>query len=235
MSIKRITLNFDMNDQNSMILYGILNQLKRGHRMEVLSDNILSILSEHHLLDKYGYAPEPLARALIMFSDNYRSCECLKYPASIPASETQLIKNSLSHTKHMVSSGERSEKQPGTSSIDSVRMNQPVKPEASYDTKDGTEDVLTEPQNCHDHLSPQQWILAMNNEALDYYATCVPSAQFKEYKEALRMIGDEDDIYEELITEPGLILNHLAPAPSNEISFEEWLVKRLNAKGIYRE
>ena len=73
MGIERITLNFDTDDGNSMMLCSILKEIKRGHRMEVIADNILTKLEEHNLLEKYADNPAAMARALVMLSENYRA------------------------------------------------------------------------------------------------------------------------------------------------------------------
>ena len=73
MGIERITLNFDTGDRNSMILCSILKEIKRGHRMAVMADNILAELEEHNLLEKYADNPAAMARVLVMFSENYRA------------------------------------------------------------------------------------------------------------------------------------------------------------------
>lgn len=69
---KRFSLIFDTEDQNSLILYCTLKKIKRGQRMEVLADNILSQLEEHKLMNMYGDDPAAMARALTMFSENFR-------------------------------------------------------------------------------------------------------------------------------------------------------------------
>ena len=73
MGIERITLNFDTDDQNSMMLLGILKQIKRGHRMAVIADNMLIQLEEHNMLVKYRDNPAAMSKALELFSDIYRS------------------------------------------------------------------------------------------------------------------------------------------------------------------
>ncbi len=70
---KRLSVFFDTEDPSSMLLYCIIKQVKSSKRMEVLADNILSMLEDYKLLSRYGDDPAALARMLMAFSENYRA------------------------------------------------------------------------------------------------------------------------------------------------------------------
>lgn len=227
MGIERITLNFDTDDGNSMMLCSILKEIKRGHRMEVIADNILSVLDEHSLLEKFADNPAAMAKVLVMFSENYRTTKNSAFTTSTtvrstPSRRTRKAKRTKDEAK---SSGNKdckkylsvpADKATGDNAIEEIPDKQSI-------------------LNGNHHLPPDQWIKQMNSEAMKYFKENVQTEQYEAYMEALRMLGDDEDIYEELIIAPGLILNQYAPLPSTEMSFENWLTEQLNNKGMYKE
>nr|WP_297704060.1 hypothetical protein [uncultured Butyrivibrio sp.] len=72
MSTIRVVLHFEEDDNNSMQLYQILQNIKRGKRATVLADNIMANLAEHNLLSTFGSSPEAMASLLTALSTNYR-------------------------------------------------------------------------------------------------------------------------------------------------------------------
>ncbi len=72
MGYERITLNFDTDDVNSMKLYSILKEVKRGRRLEVIADSVLILLDEHNLLDRFADNSKAMAKVLEMLSDEFR-------------------------------------------------------------------------------------------------------------------------------------------------------------------
>ena len=72
MSTIRVVLHFEEDDNNSMQLYQILQNIKRGKRAMVLADNIMANLAEHNLLSTFGSSPEAMASLLTALSTNYR-------------------------------------------------------------------------------------------------------------------------------------------------------------------
>lgn len=235
MSIERITLNFDTDDHNSMVIFNILRHIKRGHRMAVIADNILMHLDEYNLLDKYLDNPIAMAKALEMFSDIYRSSDN-------PFLDTSI--NSMSGCISKKSKRSKAEaKETGYSDCradlnDSVKASDIIMSETKIiSVNDSTSQ--TNQNSLHEsdikRLTEDKWIIAMNSEALSYYREQVPDSQYHEYEQALLMYGDDEDRYEELVLNPGLILNLSAPLPTDDMSFEEWLTERLHNKGIYKE
>ena len=227
MGIERITLNFDTGDRNSMILCSILKEIKRGHRMAVMADNILAELEEHNLLEKYADNPAAMARVLVMFSENYRATKNSAFSKSADALSATRVRNSkFRRTKN------EARKSVGEGQSENI----------STSTDTATSDKVIKESSCKQvvsndtqYLLHDQWISAMNNDALAYYRSNIPREQFEPYEEALRMLGDDDDRYEELVISPGLILSGAAPMPSEDMTFEEWITEQLHNKGIYKE
>ena len=227
MGIERITLNFDTGDRNSMVLCSILKEIKRGHRMAVIADNILAELEEHNLLEKYADNPAAMARALVMFSENYRGTKNSAFSdrddtLSATHAKRSKINRTKDEAKKSIGEGqaENISNSTGTPTTDKVIKELPHKQAAINDKQ---------------YLPHDQWIRAMNNEALAYFRSNIPKEQFAPYEEALRMLGDDDDRYEELVISPGLILSRLAPMPSEDMTFEEWITEQLHNKRIYKE
>ncbi|MCR5020365.1 hypothetical protein [Ruminococcus sp.] len=67
-----ITMKVDMNDPNSAMLYNVFRHLKRGHRTEILADNILFQQEVQDLIPILGDSPEMLAKILEMISQKHR-------------------------------------------------------------------------------------------------------------------------------------------------------------------
>ena len=227
MGLERITLNFDTGDRNSMILCSILKEIKRGHRMAVIADNILAELEEHNLLEKYANNPESLARALVMFSENYRATKNSAFSESDTALPATHVRNSKVRRTKNEAKGSVDEVHTENISI-STDSGTTTKANRKFPDKQA---VIKDRQ----FLQPDQWIKAMNNEALAYFRSNIPKEQFEPYEEALRMLGDDDDRYEELVISPGLILSGAAPMPSEDMTFDEWITEQLHNKGIYKE
>ena len=227
MGIERITLNFDTGDRNSMVLCSILKEIKRGHRMAVIADNILAELEEHNLLEKYADNPGAMARALVMFSENYRATKNSAFSES---------DNALSASHVRISNVQRTKNEARRSVGEDHTESRSISADTA--TTDKVIKELPHKQaaiNDKQYLPPDQWIRAMNNEALAYFRSNIPREQFEPYEEALRMLGDDDDRYEELVISPGLILSGAAPMPSEDMTFEEWITEQLHNKGIYKE
>ena len=67
-----ITMKVDMNDPNSALFYNVFRHLKRGHRTEILADNILFQQEVQDLIPILGDSPEMLAKILEMISQKHR-------------------------------------------------------------------------------------------------------------------------------------------------------------------
>lgn len=235
MGHERITLNFDTDDRNSMKLYSILQKVKRGRRMEVIADSILILLEEHNLLVRFEDNSSAMAKVLEMLSDDLRSTR-----------NTKLFEHHIS----IVSASEKyrpanNAKVRSKKSTD-IRndYNQPAKMPCSQYEKESPQTSLKTSNQYNNlpaenkekkYLSTDQWMKAVNDAAMAYFKENVPMESFTTYEEAIRMLGDDEEKYEELVVTPGLILNQCAPLPSAEMTFEEWLTKQLHDKGIYEE
>lgn len=227
MGIERITLNFDTGDSNSMILCNILKEIKRGHRMAVIADNILSELEGHNLFEKYSDNPAAMARALVMFSENYRATKNSAFMSSVNIGASTSVNG---HKAHRTKDEAKKSLDEGHAKSLSDSTNKATTDEVIKDSPD-KQAIITDIQ----YLPHDQWIIAMNNEALAYFRSNVSTEQFETYEEALRMLGDDDDKYEELVISPGLILSGAVPLPSDNMTFEEWITKQLNQQGLYEE
>ena len=227
MSIERITLNFDADDENSMILCNILKEIKRGHRMEVIADNVLSILDEHNFLGKYADNPTMMAKFLMMFSENYRATK----NSAFTTSEDWCFCSSgrVGNAKRTKNEARKSDNKDCKKTI-SVSADKATIDNAIKEMPDKQPVVIG-----NQHIPPDQWTKAMNKEAITYFRSNMPKEQFETYEEALRMLGDDDDKYEELVISPGLILSGAVPLPSDNMTFEEWITKQLNQQGLYEE
>lgn len=235
MGIERITLNFDTDDKNSMILLGIMKEIKRGRRVEVLADSILILLEEHKLLDRFSDNYCAMAKLIEMFSDSFRattSTTIIEHPSTVTAASEKYKNVKRSKIKRKESSDIlQAYHQPVATSSD---REEPISP---ANLPLAGNQYSTAPQETREkkYLTDDQWIRAMNDTAMAYFRLNVPADTFAGVEKAIRMIGDDEDRYEELVIEPGLILNQVAPLPSTEMSFEEWLTEQLNEKGIYKE
>ncbi len=246
MSLKRITLNFDTDDYNSMVLYSILKEAKRGYRMRILADVVLMELDEYSNLLKYGNDPDSMARILMMISDNYRSSSAEYFRRNDPISPKEpsrwnhLQKESSKRIHDQTDSIETSSKA-NTIPVNTgdgaklteesfLNKNPDVVSQHSHNTK------MTSTSNREKFLlSHSKWIKEMINEAITYFKDSIPIPQFMEYEKVIKMLDDDEDRYEETVVSPGLIVTGIVPLPSQNMSFESWLTQQLHNKNIFEE
>ena len=116
MKYKQITLSVDMNDPNSALLYSVFIHLKRGHRVEILADNILFQQEVQNLMPILGDSPEMLAKILEMISLKHRRDPNTPKPVKIiqerPASYQEV--NRIINQTGIVQSRKLDEPSPGT-------------------------------------------------------------------------------------------------------------------------
>ncbi len=73
MNTQVIKLTIDTDDTNSVLLYNTVKKLKRGHRMKILADIVLSHQEIQMLIPNSNCDPTVIAKILEAISDQYRA------------------------------------------------------------------------------------------------------------------------------------------------------------------
>lgn len=241
---KRLSVFFDTEDPSSMLLYCIIKQVKSSKRMEVLADNILSMLEDYKLLSRYGDDPAALARMLMAFSEYYRaSGKPLMEGASSLASK-QMSYGSLSCG---INNGNAS----GYKDLEGAKVHatelydEGPMADAGLEKKTDGESEIDGVMSTFSETPRDNTIQVKMLDAAEYEAMAVEIA--KEYifsrlspveQKQLQMqwaYMDEDELYSEIVEEQLWFENQPENLPEGFKSMIEYTEHEMNIRGYKRK